>query len=360
MKVVIFAGGIGSRLWPISREKTPKQFDRIFNGKSTLELMVERVTPIVDWSDIYISTAEKYLPAVHKQLPKINLENIITEPDRRDLAPAVGLAMTKLSDVQDEPVAILWADHLMSKPGVFRKGLKVGEKLIKEDPNRFIFFAQPPRYAEQNLGWIKVGDEIEKVEGVSVRKFKDWHYRPPLDKCKNMFASKEWILNVGYWVTTPKFVLSQYEDKKPGMYKQLKQIEKRLGSSQEGKILKKVYPKLEKISFDDAILQKMKPSQAVVLKLDLGWSDPGNLYSIKEALQKSVTSNVTKGNVIDYKTKDSFIYSTDPKKTICTVGLEGMIVVETQDAVLVVHKDNVPEVKKLVSSLKNTKWDKLT
>jgi len=329
----------------------------MFRGKSTLQLAVERISPIAKWDEIYVSTLDQYAGIIRKQVPKIPDENIITEPALRDVAPAIGLAMLKLRDVGDEPVAILWADHLMKKPGNFRRGLRAGAKLIEEDSDRFIFFGEKARYAEANLGWINVGPTVQKVNGITARKFNGWHYRPPLNKCKRMFASRKWVWNPGYWVTTPNFVLAQFKDKKPGMYKKLLQIGKALGSSREGSILRRVYPSLEKVHFDNAILEKMKPSQAIVLMLDMGWSDPGTLYAIKEALSKSKNANVTRGKVIDFQTKDSLVFNDDDKKVIVTVGLEGMIVVSTKDATLVVPKDEVPEVKKLVKSLDGTKWE---
>jgi len=357
MKIVIFAGGQGTRLWPLSRKKTPKQFDPMFRGKSTLQLAIERVLPIARPDDIYISTLDQYASIIRRQVPKIPDENIITEPALRDVAPAIGLAMLKLRDVGDKPVAILWADHLMKRPGNFRKGLKAGANLIEEDSERFIFFGEKARYAEPNLGWINIGSKLDKVAGIDTHKFKGWHYRPPLAKCKRMFVSGKWVWNPGYWVTTPNYVLAQFADKKPAMYRQLMKIGDALGSSREGRVLKQIYPKLEKIHFDNAILEKMKPSQAVVLMLNMGWSDPGTLYAIKEALSKSKNANVRRGQVVDFKTKDTLIFNDDPKKVVVTVGLEGMIVVATKDATLVVHKDNVPEVKKLVKSLEGTKFE---
>ncbi len=359
MKIVIFAGGAGTRLWPLSRKKTPKQFDPMFEGKSTLQLAGERIKKLVSWSDVYISTLDQYAPIVRQQLPEIPDENIITEPARRDVAPAIGLAMMKLRDVGSEPVAILWSDHLMDRPKAFRRGLTVAESLIKKDPERFIFFGERPRYAEQNLGWIHIGAIQQKNKGIPLRSFRGWFYRPPLIKCRKMFASKKWIWNPGYWVTTPNFVLEQFRLKQPAMYRQLQTIGRALGTSREGKVLKRVYPTLEKVHFDNAILEKMKPSQAVVLQLDMGWSDPGTLYAIKEALQASKLANVTRGAVLPFNTKDCLLFNDEPKKLLAAVGLEGIIVVETKDALLVVHKDRVPEVKKMVESLEHTSWSHL-
>jgi mannose-1-phosphate guanylyltransferase len=231
--------------------------------------------------------------------------------------------------------------------------------LIKKDPERFIFFGERPRYAEQNLGWIQVGRVLERRLDIPIRCFRGWHYRPPLRVCQRMFVSKKWIWNPGYWVTTPNFVLAQFQRHQPKMYQQLLLIGRSLGTSCEGRVLQRVYPRLPKIHFDNAVLEKIKPSQAVVLQLDMGWSDPGTLYAIKEALQSRVGANVTRGAVVDFGSSDCLLFNDAPEKLLATVGLHGMIVVAVGDAILVVHKDHVPEVKKMVESLEGTEWSHL-
>lgn len=352
MKILIFAGGHGTRLWPLSRKNSPKQFDPFFNGKSTLQLAIERVRPIASMEDIYISTNKNYKSLVKKQIPDIPDENIILEPERRDLAPAVGLSFIHLKEKNgSEPVAIIWSDHLMDNVNEFRQALKTGEGLIKKSPNRFVYLGEKPRFANHNLGWITVGKAIETIDEMEVLEFISWKYRPELSLCKKMYASGQSFWNPGYFVTSIDFVLGLYKEFVPKMYTQLQEI------AQDFSKLDEIYPKMEAISFDDAILERTTPEQAVVLKVNMGWSDPGSLYALKEAIAKTQKDNVSQGRTFEYGTKDSLIINKEDKKLVATANLNGMVVINTEDVLLVVHKDDVPKVKEIVRELDQLDMD---
>jgi len=352
MKIIIFAGGSGTRLWPLSRTKLPKQFKRIFDGKSTIQLAVDRIEKIFGTYNIYISTNEKYVPLVKEQLPQIPTSNIIGEPEKRDVAPAIGYNFIRLrKQGYTGPVAILWSDHLMNNVKNFVATLQKGEEFIRKNPKKLIFIGEKPRYAENNLGWIKIGKEIEK----DVFEYKDWRYRPNVDKCNKMYESKEWVWNPGYWVVDLDETLSLFKKLKPAMYKKLEKIEKAVGTTKESKVLRDVYPTIEAISFDNAIAEKVPNDQAVVLVADMGWSDPGTLYALKEALVGNEGKNYTQGITAELDTTDSLVINEEDDKLVATIGLNKMVVVNTEDAILVVHKDKVRETTKLVEKLEKKK-----
>jgi mannose-1-phosphate guanylyltransferase len=355
MKIIIFAGGVGTRLWPLSRKSFPKQFIKMFNGKSTIELAVNRVKSFGS-ANIYISTLNTYVPLVRKNFPKIPRRNIIGEPALRNVAPAIGYNLIRLrKEGYKGPVAILWADHLIKNEDNFVEILKRGEKLIKKDPNRLVFVGIKPRFANNNLGWIHTGKAVEP----GAYKFLEWSYKPQIDKCIKMFKSKEWFWNSGYFIMDLDFALSLYEKLQPTMYKDLQKIEKSIGTKRELNTVKKIYPTLEKISFDNAIAEKVSSNQAVVVKADLGeWSDPGTLYALKEALIKKKEENLVKGNVSSLETKDSLLINQEKSKLLATVGLEGFIVVNTKDVILVVPKDKVREVSDLIKEIELDKKNK--
>jgi len=352
MKVIIFAGGAGTRLWPLSRKKLPKQFKKIFEGKSTLQLAVERIEKTFGIHNIFISTNDNYIPLVKEQIPQIPTSNMIGEPAKRNLAAAIGYNFILLRKKGYQgSVAILWADHLMKNVPSFLEVLKKGEALINENPNRFILIGEKPRYPENNLGWIHLGDKRSD----NSYEFIEWIYRPSVKKCLEIFESGEWVWNPGYFVVDLNYVLRLYEELMPKMYKSLVEISKSVGTVEENKVLGNIYPTLKSVSFDKAILEKLPPERAVVLKTNMGWADPGTLYALKEALVGSSGKNLSRGITYERNTKDSVVINEEKNKLLATIGLENMIVVNTEDALLVVHKDDVTHISALIEELEKDK-----
>jgi len=355
MRIVIFAGGSGRRLWPISRQASPKQFEPIVGEASTLRLAMDRVAPLYGSENIHISTNERYEAIIRQQLPELPPDNIIFEPARRDLGPAVGLAMAHLaSDAENEPVAILWSDNYIENVGAFAELLAVAERLIVENKAEIIFIGETPRFPNENLGWIGLGREVGTVDDTPYYGFESLTYRPSLDLCRQIFERGTHVWNTGFFVTTPAYVRRVYQRFSPEMWRQLAEIERSIGTADYAATLVRIYPEMDAVSFDDAILTHLDPQDALVLHSEMGWSDPGTLYALKEAINPDPGVNVTKGKVIDTASIDSLIYNYEPGKLVVAVGLEGMIVVNTDDAILVVHKDNIPLVKDVIDNLQDT------
>lgn len=361
MKIVIFAGGTGRRLWPLSRQASPKQFEPILGDRSTLQLAVDRVIGSYDAGDIFVSSNQRYRQMIREQLPDLPPENIIGEPERRDLAAAVGLAMAHLASATDdesEAVTILWGDNHMRDTDTFLSLLHAAERLIEEDKARIVFMGETPRFPNENLGWIGLGDKEGEVAGRPYFAFRSWRYRPPLDEAEEMYAQGKHVWNTGYFVTTVGFVQSLYREFQPQMAEPLRAIEKAVGSGDYDSVLSKRYSEIDVASFDDAILTHVAPHEAVVLHGEMGWSDPGTLYALKEALADAPEENVEEGLVLADDTSDSLLLNYEEQKLMAVIGLEGFIVVNMEDAILVTPKERVRDVKALVNRLQGTKLEK--
>jgi mannose-1-phosphate guanylyltransferase len=343
MKIIIFAGGSGKRFWPISRKKLPKQFIPLFNNKSTFQLQIERAKKVAPLKNIYVSTNENHMHLVRKQAPKLPKENIFLEPERRDLLAALGLTIIRLKHNgvgTHEPILYLASDHLIKKLNVFVNSVRVAEKLLNENSERFIYWGERPLYATNNLGWIHIGERIKSTQRIDVHEFKEWIYRPEIEKCRRMFKTGKWIWNVNYEMFTINSALKKYKKHFPKFLHKLEEIEKSLGTSKEKNIVKKIYPTFEMLHSDE-LWNRARADEAVVLNLNLGWTDPGTLFALKQVLEKSQNANVTKGNVYNFKSKNCFVYNYEEKKLLATTNLDSFVVVNTKDAILVVHKDHV-------------------
>lgn len=360
MKAIVFAGGVGTRLWPLSRKKSPKQFEKIIGEQSTLQLAAKRLLPDFSWKDIYVSTGKAYVPIVHEQLPDIPPRQVIGEPQVRDVGPAVGLITALLmKESPDEPMVILWSDHLVRKEETFRHILKVAGDIVRERKDVVVFVSQKPRFASENLGWISYGAEVENRENISFHSFTDFQYRPDAETAKTYLGSGHHAWNLGYFVTTPAFLWSQYVQYAPNLARDIGKIADAWKTPAFDRVLEDVYPTLEKISFDNAILEKLDPKHALVVSDNIGWSDIGAWEALKEALEDGKDKNVTQGKVMLTDVSDSLVYNYSDQ-LVATIDMDGALVVNTPDVILVCKKSSVPKVKKFVESLQGTENDHLT
>lgn len=361
MKAVIFAGGAGTRLWPLSRKKSPKQFEKIVGDKSTLQLAVERLLPNFSLEDIYISTNILYKNDVKKQLPKIPNNNFLFEPEKKDVGPAIALVMGRFyRQYSQEPVAILWSDHLVKRIALFKKILKVAGGYIGKNPDKIIFIAHKPRYASVNLGYIHLGKKINTTDGVHFYQFEGFKYKPDEKTAKKFFDSGGYAWNLGYFVTTSQFIWEAFRQLAPNIYKNTENILDFYGKKNYDEELHKRYGKVESISFDNAILENLDKKDALVIVEDIGWSDVGAWEALKEALENHPYENVIRGKVLLEHVRDSLIYNYEDNKLIVGIDLDENIVVNTKDVVLITKKTSVAKIKTLVENFEGTEHENLT
>lgn len=360
MKAVIFAGGTGTRLWPLSRKKSPKQFEKIVGDKSTLQLAIDRLRPDFALSDIYISTNVVYKDVIKEQLKDLPSENIIFEPEKKDVGPAVALAMGIFNTISpNEPVVILWSDHLVKEVNLFKKIIKTAGEYTTKHPKTITFIAHKPRYPSANLGYIHFGKEKDLVKGISFKQFEGFKYKPDEKTAQSYYQSGNYAWNLGYFVTTPAFLYDAFKRLAPEIYINTEQILQSYGKDTFESELKKNYGNVESISLDHAILERLNKEDATVVVEDIGWSDIGAWEALKEALETHQYENVIRGELYLEHVRDSLIYNYEDKKLIVGIDLDGHIIVNTKDVILIAKKTSVDKIKKLVESFQGTEHEKL-
>ena len=361
MYAVIMAGGSGTRFWPLSREKMPKQLLKIGGEDTLICETVSRVSPLIKFEDIFIVTNQSLADTINYQLSsKFNRpwgENIILEPEAKNTAPALGLAALHLERLDPKSVmVVLAADHSIRKKDEFLNLLPIAGEAAQAD--YLVTIGIKPSRPETGYGYIKAGEKCEGSRQLASSSFDAPVYRveafvekPNLETAKEYMKDGRYYWNSGMFVWKTKTFLNEIEKHQPSLYRGLQEIRRVIGTSQEADVIREVFKKLESISIDYAVMEKT--DRAAVIPADIGWSDVGSWTALDDVSERDAAGNIITGNVIDIGSKDSIIYA--EKRLIATIGLKDAVVVDTQDATLVCSKDRAQDVKKIVDELKKRK-----
>lgn len=354
LKIALFCGGAGTRMWPLGRADKPKQFQPLLAGKSTFEITIERLLKGILPENIFPVVNREYVGFVAQQSPSIPLENIIIEPELRDTFAAVGLTATILhAKFGNVPVAGLWSDHLVKNEKAFLASLQAAAKLA-QDENKMVEVGVRPTFASTQLGYIQLGKMIKTIDGMAVFEFLQQIEKPAEVEAAGFVKSWKYLWHVGIAVWETKLMLGFYKKLHPQVADVLEKIAKTKNESQ----ISKLYGEIPKSSVDFAILEKLAKVDRLVISADLGWADVGAWDVLKDEIAKTAESLVTEGEVLDFDSKDCLIYETTDGKIVATSDLEGLVIVDTPDALLVLPKEKAVNVKQIVAKLKELKKEK--
>lgn len=359
---LILAGGGGTRLWPKSLEKTPKQFLKLFHNKTLVEITADRVNKMLPWEKIFVvTTTKEYGDEIRQLLPKVPKENVIVEPERKDSAAAHALGAAYILNKDAEAVIINAAsDHFVSPQLNYEKTMYAASKYAFEK-KCLISIGIRPAYPHTGMGHLKKGDKIASSEGRYVYKLEKFVEKPPIDLAKKYTESGEYFWNANHYVWRADTFLNEVELHAKELSKGIKIIQEHIGRSDEKEVIAREYKKFEKISVDYAISEKTNNFAMIIA--DYSWTDIGDWNEVWKNLPKDANGNVIitgeekGGEVIDIDTTDALIHTDG--KMVAVVGLDNIIIVDTKDALLVASKSHAQAVKKIVEKLKEEKRTEL-
>lgn len=352
--VVIMAGGIGSRFWPMSRSGYPKQFLDILNtGKTLIQWTFDRFATFIPKENIYVVTSTEYIQIVEKQLPDIPSENILGEPSRKNTAPCIAYISFKLQ--QKDPLASLIvapADHIILDVTEFNKVCVEALAFVNKH-NAFITLGIKPTHPNTGYGYIQY-EQYAITD--SVYKVKTFTEKPNLELAKTFVLSGDFLWNAGIFVWKVNTVLKAFETYLPEMFEIFSAEKEKFNTSEEEQMLNEIYPLCTNISIDFGIMEKA--DNVYVIPSAFGWSDLGTWNSAYENLDKDEHDNaIASDNIIVIGSSNCMVHA--PKnKLLLLQGLENFIVVDTNDVLLVCKKDKEQEIKEYVAEVKKIKGDK--
>lgn len=345
---LIMAGGRGERFWPKSRVNLPKQFLSLTgDGKTMIQLTVERIAPLVDIQDVYIATNESYRHLVLEQLPDLPEENILCEPVGRNTAPCIGLGAAHISKKYgDALMMVLPSDHLIKYEPIFRQTLQDACRVAEQGEN-LVTLGITPDEPETGYGYIKFNPNVTLERAYAVERFVE---KPDLEKAKEYLASQEYLWNSGMFIWKVSTILNNIKAYLPEMYEGLETIKAAIGTENQESVLKATFPGLQSVSVDYGIMEKAQ--NIYTLAGTFGWDDVGSWLAVGRIQKTNEFGNVVSGSVVSVSTRNCIIQG--GSKLIATVGLSDIVVVDTEDALLVCNKENAGEIKKVLESLKIT------
>lgn len=351
---VVLAGGSGTRFWPLSRRKQPKQLLRLLGRRTLLEESVARIRKLIPPERTYVFTSELVRSEVIRCLPNIPREQVVAEPARRNTAPTIGLAAQEVLRRDREGImVILPADHTIARPAAFLRALRAACRWAAV-PGRSVILGLKPTRPETGYGYVRRGSLAARREGQGIYRVEKFTEKPPLRVARRYLASGRYLWNGGMFIWRASTLLRNLGRFQPRLARILARIE-RAGGARARQALRRLFPRLEKISVDYALMQKIP--DVFVVAADLGWNDVGSWDVVYGLERKDSEGNVKPRRSVLVDARGNMIVS--PRKFVVAVGVRDLIVVETDDALLVCKRDRAQDVAKAVGELERRGIERL-
>lgn len=313
-----------------------------------MQRTLERLKPLIPPERLLIVTGSGHARVIRNHCPELPRENVLVEPEGRNTAPCIGLAACEIASRENGAVmGVFPADHLITKEREFRKLLKGAAGLLKSHPDALVTFGMQPTHPATGYGYIRRGQEVAKAGGQPVYSVAAFVEKPDLATARRYIKSPSYYWNGGIFLWRVETIRSAFEAYMPEMARGLDAMDEAIGRRNFARRLKEIYPALPAISIDYGIMERS--DKALVIPCEVGWSDVGSWKSLTDVLDIDEEGNVSVGRHVGLETAGTVVFS--PSHLVATIGVEDLVVVVTDDAVLICPKDRDQDVRRLVDEL---------
>ncbi len=348
---VIMAGGIGSRFWPHSRKEKPKQYLSLLDNGTLIQATTQRLRGFLPDDHIYVISTQEQQALLNDQLPWLPNSQIFFEPMGRNTAPAVGLSAIMLQAIDpNATMIILPADHTIANTKQFQQTLKLGVEQIEKDPNVLVTLGIEPDYPATGYGYIEAGEKVADTV-YRVRQFRE---KPDLDLAKQFLQQSNFLWNSGIFFWQAATVLKKIEQHMPGLHQGLETIRQELDTLNLRETIRRVYEKLPKQSIDYGIMEKAE--NVLTIRADFGWNDLGSWKEVYRQSPKDENGNVVLGSPLLKNVENSYINIKN--RIVSVIGVSDLVVVDTEDALLICHQNSTQDVRWVTNELEEARKKK--
>ena len=355
---IIMAGGIGSRFWPLSRTRYPKQFIDILGvGKTLLQQTFDRFTELIPVENIYIVSNAEYNEIIQDQIPNVPVENILLEPSRRNTAPCIDYANHRILEREPEAqIIVAPSDHLILKEDIFLDTLKQGLDFVGKNDALLTLGIKPSR-PETGYGYIQaIQKPLKGHEVVALKKVKTFTEKPDPEMAKIFFERGEFFWNAGIFFWSLPAIMKAFESFVPEIHSLFAKGKGLYGTAKEEQFIKKTYERCKNVSIDYAIMEKA--DNVYVLSADFGWSDLGTWGSLYEQMKMDKQGNAVNGKHVFLYNSSGNVINVPDDKLVLLQGLENHIVVESDNVLLICKKEEEQRIKEFVNDIRSDLGDK--
>jgi mannose-1-phosphate guanylyltransferase len=344
---LIMAGGSGTRLWPLSRQNRPKQSLKLAGERTMFQQAVDRLIPDFDPEQILAVTRSEHVAILQGQTPGLPADNFIVEPEGRGTAPAIGLGAIHLHKKDPQAVmAVLTADHYIANKEEFNRALGAAQKLAES--GLLVTMGIRPSSPSTGFGYIDQGKALEVVNGLPSYCVDKFTEKPDLATAEAMIKSGHFSWNSGMFIWRVDRILAEFEKQMPDLYATLVKLEATIGTAEYEPLIQRLWPQVTKQTIDYGIMEKA--ADVAVIPVEIGWADVGSWGSLFDLLPKDASGNIFVGPVLDIDTSGTLIFG--DKRLVATIGVDNLVIVDTEDALLICTREREQEVKEMTELLK--------